>query len=148
MKLKHSVARWWVMAGVILLGACAQPPVNLSITVPVTPTVMAGTEWIAFSIDGVDEVLAPKPQLRWVQPERVTGTGGCNAFRGLAVSEDGSLRLGPLAPTGAACLSLPSSQEDLFFKALEQTRNAYLVQDQLVLMDQSGKVVARLLKTK
>jgi hypothetical protein len=86
MKLKHSVARWWVMAGVILLGACAQPPVNLSITVPVTPTVMAGTEWIAFSIDGVDEVLAPKPQLRWVQPERVTGTGGCNAFRGLAVS--------------------------------------------------------------
>jgi hypothetical protein len=42
---------------------------------------------------------------------------------------------------------MPGSQEDLFFKALELTRKARLERDQLALMDESGKVVARFLKT-
>jgi heat shock protein HslJ len=41
---------------------------------------------------------------------------------------------------------MPGSQEDLFFKALELTRKARLEGDQLVLLDDAGKVLARFLK--
>jgi heat shock protein HslJ len=120
--------------------------------VPSTPTAptaltLAGTEWAAFAIDGKREVLNPKPKLRWVSADKIAGTGGCNGFAGPSVATPDSLRLGPLASTGRACLSMPGSQEDMFFKALELTRKAKIERDQLVLMDESGKQLARLLKT-
>jgi heat shock protein HslJ len=142
-----------------LLGACAVAPsgktptaASPSVAAPSAPTIpaplaLAGTEWIAFAIDGKAEVLNPKPKLRWVSADKVAGTGGCNGFTGASVTTSpGSLVLGPLASTGRACLSMPGSQEDLFFKALELTRKARIERDQLVLMDESGKQLARLLK--
>lgn len=144
-----------------LLSACAVAPSNRAASpaspAPIAPApsapaapatlALAGTEWAAFAIDGKAEVVNPKPKLRWVSVDRVSGTGGCNGFVGPAVSGPGTLVLGPLASTGRACLSMPGSQEDLFFKALESTRKARIERDQLVLMDDSGKQVARLLKT-
>lgn len=146
---------------IVLLTACAVAPSNTSTAtpagmpanVPSSPAapatlVLAGTEWIAFAIDGKSEVLNPKPKLRWLSADKVAGTGGCNGFSGpSSVAGPGSLLLGPLASTGRACLSMPGSQEDMFFKALESTRKAKIERDQLVLMDESGKQLARLLKT-
>jgi heat shock protein HslJ len=130
-----------------LLSACAVPPhVAAPAAAVPTPVLLAGTEWVAFAIDGVPEVLAPKPRLRWVSVDQVSGTGGCNPFRGRAVVSPGSLVLGPLASMGRACLSMPGSQEDMFFKALELTRKGRLDRDQLVLTDDSGKILARFLK--
>jgi heat shock protein HslJ len=43
---------------------------------------------------------------------------------------------------------MPGSQEDRFFKALELTRKARLERDQLVLMDDNGKQLARFLKVR
>jgi heat shock protein HslJ len=130
------------------LSACALP---IRVDAPISPVVasatLSGTEWVAFAIDGVPEVTLPKPRLRWTSADQITGTGGCNGFRGSALVGTGTLRLGPLASTGRACLSMPGSQEDLFFKALELTRNARLDGDQLSLIDESGKVIARFLKT-
>ena len=109
---------------------------------------LAGTEWAAFAINGKAEVLNPKPKIRWLSADKVAGTGGCNGFSGPSVVGGmGSLILGPLASTGRACLSMPGSQEDLFFKALELTRKARIERDQLILMDDSGKQLARFLKT-
>lgn len=113
--------------------------------VGVTSTLLAGTTWTAFALDGVAEVLSPKPKLRWDLSQRVTGTGGCNAFTGASVFGSDSLRLGPLAATGKACVTLPGGQEDLFFKALELTRTARLEDEQLVLLDGNGKPLMRLL---
>jgi putative lipoprotein len=131
-----------------LLGACALPT---RVEAPIAPAnasaTLAGTEWVAFAIDGVAEVALPKPKLRWISANQVAGTGGCNPFRGPALVGTGTLRLGPLASTGRACLSMPGSQEDFFFKALELTRKARLDRDQLVLTDDAGKVLARFLKT-
>ena len=140
---------------VALLSACAVAPSN---TAPAAsraaqtpaapmPMVLAGTEWTAFAIDGKAEVVNPKPKLRWVSADKVSGTGGCNGFTGPSVAAPDSLRLGPLASTGRACLSMPGSQEDMFFKALELTRKAKIERDQLVLMDESGKQLARFAKT-
>lgn len=146
-----------------LLGACAVAPSGkapssspsspstpvAAAPAPVAPAALAlaGTEWSAFAIDGKAEVVNPKPKLRWVSADKVSGTGGCNGFVGPSVSgSSGSLVLGPLASTGRACLSMPGSQEDLFFKALELTRKARMERDQLVLMDDNGKQLARLVR--
>lgn len=110
-----------------------------------TSTLLAATAWTAFAIEGVPEVLNPKPKLRWDLSGRITGTGGCNAFGGSSAFGPDSLRLGPLAATGKACLTAPGGQEDQFFKALELTRKARLEGEQLVLQDGSGKTLARFL---
>lgn len=146
-----------------LLGGCAVSPPSSSpasagspsattaavAQTPAAPVALslAGTEWAAFAVDGKAEVTNPKPKLRWLSADKVAGTGGCNGFSGPSVAGPDSLRLGPLASTGRACLSMPGSQEDLFFKALELTRKAKIDRDQLVLMDESGKQLARFLKT-
>lgn len=125
------------------------PAATTAAQTPPAPVVLtlAGTEWAAFAVDGKAEVTNPKPKLRWLNADKISGSGGCNGFTGPSVSGPDSLRLGPLASTGRACLSMPGSQEDLFFKALELTRKAKLDRDQLVLMDESGKQLARLLRT-
>ena len=135
--------------------ACTVPPVKSepspsvavggSHGVVVTSSALAGTAWTAFAIDGVAEVLSPKPKLRWDLSQRVAGSGGCYGFGGGSVVGPGSLRLGPLAATGKACVTLPGAQEDRFFKALELTRKARLEGEQLVLLDANGKTLARFL---
>ena len=144
---------------IALLSACAVAPYSTSPALPSTPVAspsaptvptalaLVGTEWAAFAIGGKAEVANPKPKLRWLSADKIAGTGGCNGFTGPSVAGMDSLRLGPLASTGRACLSMPGSQEDLFFKALELTRKARIERDQLVLMDESGKQLARLLRT-
>lgn len=114
--------------------------------IPVTSTELLGGEWVAFAVDGVEEVVFPKPKLRWMGPEQVSGTGGCNAFAGKAVVGPQGLRIGPLKAMGKPCLTLPGGQEDRFFQALEHTRKARLERDQLVLVDATGKTLARFLK--
>jgi putative lipoprotein len=131
-----------------LIGGCAAPgPVGAPMAPSLSPATLTGTEWVAFSIDGVAEITLPKPRLRWVSADQIAGTGGCNPFRGPVAVGSGALRLGPLASTGRACLSMPGSQEDFFFKALELARKARMDRDQLVMMDDAGKVLARFLKT-
>ncbi len=154
MTSRHPVSVLCTLLMAALLGACATGPKGTASTPapassPAAPASLslAGTEWVAFALNGVPEVSAPKPKLRWVSADKVTGTGGCNGFTGPSVMGPNSLSLGPLASTGRACLSMPGSQEDLFFKALELTRKARLDRDQLVLMDESGKQLARFLKT-
>ena len=147
------------LVGIALLSACAvAPPSTRSTSQPTsvaapsaatgpTASALAGTEWTAFAIDGKAEVANPKPKLRWLSADKIAGTGGCNGFTGPSVVAQDSLRLGPLASTGRACLSMPGSQEDLFFKAVELTRKARIEREQLVLMDEAGKQLARLLRT-
>ena len=144
---KHKLLPLYGLLLAAILSGCAVPTrVDRPTVAALSATVLAGTEWVPFAIDGTPEVTTPKPRLRWVSADQVTGTGGCNPFRGSALLRAGTLRLGPLASTGRACLSMPGSQEDLFFKALELTRKARLEGDQLVLLDDAGKVLARFLK--
>lgn len=147
----HGYALYALLLGA-LLSACAVPT---PVTTPIRPGTaqtpalasLAGTTWLAFAIDRVPEVLNPKPKLRWTSADRVAGTGGCNGFNGRSVGGLGSLRIGPLDSTGRACLSMPGSQEDLFFRAIELTRKARMERDQLILLDESGRELARFLKT-
>lgn len=154
-----------ILALVGALNGCAylerRFPATFPPPAPVAPAqvnaTLSNTAWVAFAIDGVAEVLAPKPTLRWPDSEHISGTGGCNLFTARSRRNQDALRITALTPTGKPCLALPGSQEDLFFKALEQTRRFRIVQeqghqghqshqDQLVLEDESGLVLARFLR--
>ena len=147
----------------LLLSACAVPPkgpsstpsssgntstpaVSAAATPAAAPVSLAGTSWIAIAVNGVPEVVAPKPKLNWTSADRVAGTGGCNRFSGRATVGLDDLHIGPLDSMGRACLSMPGSQEDMFFKALESTQKARIERDQLVLLDGNGKQMARFVK--
>ena len=120
-----------------------QSPAVSAATQAVTEQNLQAAQWTALAIDGVAQVTAPKPTLRWTGPQQVVGSGGCNQFRGRALLGADGLRIGPIAGIGRACVTAPSGQEDLFFKAVENTRSARLENGQLVLLDASGKTLAR-----
>jgi heat shock protein HslJ len=144
MLMKHSNWISLVVAGA--LSACAIPPQPLAVG-HITADALVGVEWTAIAIEGVVPLVNPKPKLQWKSVDRIVGTGGCNAFVGKVQLADGSMRIGPLAATGKACITAPTGQEDLFFKALEETRQARLEDGQLILLDEVGKIRARLSKT-
>ncbi len=130
----------------VLLGAlvgCEAPPVQPQAG-PVSGAQLQGREWVASYIDGIATVTAPAPRLRWTAADQLSGSGGCNAFMGRAVVEQGALQLGPLAATGKMCLTAPQGQEDRFFKALEAARSVRLQDGQLLLEDATGRLLARL----
>lgn len=149
-----------------LLSACAAPTPGSRPVVPGPPVAsapavypalpsapapaqlsLAGTSWVAIAVDGVPEVVNPKPKLRWTAPDRIAGTGGCNGFAGRSTTAgQDDLHIGPMDSTGRACLSMPGSQEDKFFKALETTSKARIERDQLVLLDEHGKQLVRFVK--
>lgn len=145
-KIWNSMGASLVLAAV--LGACAIPEPLPMVVVPMTADRLVGIDWEAVTIDGVVPVISPQPQLRWSDPQRVSGTGGCNGFAGKAVVHAGALRFEALVATGKACVTAPAGQEDLFFKALEQTRSVRLEDGQLVLVNAAGKPLARLAKAK
>lgn len=147
MQVKRIVSAMCAGVMVLVLGACAVPD-KAPERAPLTGAVLAGTEWTVFAVDGLPEVVNPKPKLRWDLSERVAGTGGCNAFGAPSFVTKDSFRVGPLVPVGKMCLTLPGGQEDLFFKAMEQVRKGRWEQDQLVLTDTGGKPLLRLFQTK
>lgn len=131
---------------VLLVSACALPSPQQG-GLPASGAALVGQEWVATQIAGVSTVLAPVPRLRWASAEQITGSGGCNAFAGRAVVNQGALQVGNLAATGRLCVALPQGgQEDRFFAVLESARTVRLVDGQLVLEDAAGQILARFAK--
>jgi heat shock protein HslJ len=144
MLMKHSNWIGLVVAGA--LSACAIPQWPLMVG-RITADTLVGVEWTAVAIEGVVPLVNPKPKLQWTSMDQIAGSGGCNAFVGKVQVADDGVRIGPLAAAGKACITAPTGQEDLFFKALEETRKARLENGQLILLDEAGKIRARLTKT-
>ena len=131
---------------VLLLSACAVPSPQLT-GLPTSGVALVGNEWVAVQIAGVAALAEPVPRLRWSSAEQISGSGGCNAFAGRAVVNQGALQVGRLAATGRLCVVLPQGgQEDRFFKVLESAHTVRLVDGQLVLQDAAGQTLARFAK--
>jgi heat shock protein HslJ len=129
-----------------LLTACGVAPVQHSF-VPDTGASLAGGDWVAVAVQGVESVQEPAPRWRWSAAEQVSGSGGCNGFTGRARVKDGQIQVGPLAATGRLCAGLPpGGQEDLFFRALEKARTVRVERGELVLQGSTGEVLARFIQ--
>lgn len=101
-------------------------------------------DWVAYFVDGVAVLSAPRPTLRFDSVEQVRGNGGCNQFAGKVAVGAQSLAFKGLASTRMACMPAPSGPEDKFFRALESTRAWKISQGELVLLSDNGTELVRL----
>lgn len=125
-----------------LLGACSTvgKPAPLQV---VRADALVGQVWEALTIEGSVPLVAPKPHVKWVGVTQIAGSGGCNGFSVQAVLDHQDAHLGPLRPIGKPCMTAPSGQEDMFFRAVERTRQMGMEGEQLVFLDSRGNPVAR-----
>ena len=75
---------------------------------------------------------------------QVSGSAGCNRYTGPAKVEGSRLRLGPLAATRRMCPGDAMAVEARVLKALDDTRQARIEGQQLVLLDADAKETLRL----
>ena len=78
---------------------------------------------------------------------QVAGYAGCNRFFGEYVLDAASLTLGPLGATRRACPEPAGSMEIAFLDALQSVRRVELVDQRLVLSNDTGTEVLRLAAT-
>ncbi len=141
----------FVYALALVLAGCAAPvpePVQAPAASLASEAVSAdglrGGDWTVVAIDGVDAVASPAPVLRWAGAEYVGGSGGCNNFVGRFALSGDRMTLGPLASTRMLCVATPQGQEDKFFSAVEKTRKVRMAGKELLLADETDRVLLRL----
>lgn len=127
---------WTLGMASVLLAGCAVP----------TAQSLSEDAWVAVAIDGVAAVVPAPPTLRWTDTGRVSGSGGCNQFSGNYTLEFDRMAFSALAATRMLCVPAPQGQEDMFFKALELTRRVQLSDGGLLLLDEQGKTLVRMVK--
>ena len=78
------------------------------------------------------------------QKGQLTGHGGCNRFFGAYEIKSKSLEIGPLGATQMACPRPIMEQETEFLRALGEAYRFRRDGDELVLMNEAGDVLVRL----
>lgn len=107
---------------------------------------LGNTRWRPIRIGDRPVIVSDGRQEPWIELDprsmRVTGSGGCNRITGRYESGDGGLRFGPLISTKMACVSMET--ETAFLRALGETRSYRVRGRTLDLLDDRGRLLARL----
>ncbi|MAS12450.1 MAG: hypothetical protein CMH69_04020 [Nitratireductor sp.] len=103
-------------------------------------------EWLVEDIDGGGVMDRLRSTLTLSEDGAVSGSGGCNRFRGNVKVEGASILFTPLASTNMACPPAVMNQEQAFLNALGRARRFEIHQTfrKLVLLDEEGKAILRL----
>jgi putative lipoprotein len=99
--------------------------------------------WVAEEIAGA-AVAGGAATLEIGADGAVSGSGGCNRYRGRAEIAAGTIAFSPLAATRMACPGAAMEQEGRFLAALAAARRFRIEDGRLVLSGEDGAVVARL----
>jgi heat shock protein HslJ len=92
---------------------------------------------------------AQDPKARYVEftaDRHVQGSGGCNRFTGTFMESGETLKIGPLAATRMACPPEIMQLENAFFQMLAATKRAEIIERDLVLRDEDGAELGRLVR--
>jgi copper homeostasis protein (lipoprotein) len=107
---------------------------------------LANNRWLPIRIGDQAVVVSRGEREPWIEldsrSKRVTGSGGCNRISGPYQAGDGTLRFGPLITTKTACRSMDT--ETRFLRALNDTRRYRILGRLMVLLDDRGRLLARL----
>lgn len=118
-----------------LLTGCVTPPTPTDVRMEgFDVQSLYGSDWTVVAVNGIATITDPAPQLRWMKTGDLAGSGGCNSFVGKFTYELNTLKIGALAATRMLCVPTPQGQEDKFFKALEMTQSAKVLNGELRLM--------------
>lgn len=119
-----------LLCSVVLLTLCSVEAMS--------ETALAGTTWVMSSAG------KRPPSISFEADGKVAGSGGCNRFFGNYTQDGEALSFSPLGSTRMACPPGIMKMEQAFFGMLGAVRTARLEAPELVLIDASGKEVARL----
>ena len=85
-----------------------------------TSGMITGAAWNVIEIDG-SATAARRPTITFGAEDQVTGSGGCNTFRGAYRITGEGIDVGPVAATKMACAeAVVNQQETKFFGVLDQ----------------------------
>ena len=101
-------------------------------------TTLAGTTWVMASAG------KRPPSISFEADGKVAGSGGCNRFFGNYTQDGEALSFSPLGATRMACPPGIMKIEQEFFDMLGAVRTARVEASELVLIDASGRELARL----
>lgn len=101
-------------------------------------TKLAGTTWVMSSAG------KRPPSISFAADGKVAGSGGCNRFFGSYTQDGRALSFSPLGSTRMACPPGIMKLEQDFFAMLRAVRAAEIEASELVLIDASGRELARL----
>jgi putative lipoprotein len=107
---------------------------------------LANTYWKLTELNGGPVKVLPQQRephlILQSESQRLAGSGGCNRLLGSYTLEWPSLAFGKVASTMMACAD-DMEQETNFFRTLESVRAWKIRGDELELLDESGRVIAR-----
>lgn len=81
---------------------------------------LTGTEWGIEYIGGRGIIDKSRVTLRFMEKNRLSGSGGCNSYTGQWELLGDGIKVGPLASTRKACAPALMDQESGFFRELEK----------------------------
>ena len=139
--------RWsfpFLMAALLLQSCTSTPTTEAPETSEVDeqpPAIgVTDTSWLARKIYGQD-AKAARSTLTFDDETQVSGSTGCNNFRGEVELKGSTVKFGILAATRRMCSPAISGQETVFLEALEEARYWARIGSTLKLLDENNNSV-------
>ena len=101
-------------------------------------------DWTLAEIGGAPAAAGVGTTLTLGDAAEATGSGGCNSFHGSYSLDGETFRFGAIAATRRACPGPQMEQEARFLAALDATRGFRVESDRLLLLGETGDVLATL----
>ncbi|WP_162197818.1 MULTISPECIES: META domain-containing protein [unclassified Halomonas] len=143
----EAAQRWQVAQGGDLVSQASRTPDGASARLARLPEPLREPleerYWKLVQVDGEVAVDGSAHIVLHTQEGRLAGSGGCNRLMGSYQREGDALSLAPLATTRKACQGPVMAQERALVEALGATRAFRLLADELELLDENDKVLAR-----
>jgi heat shock protein HslJ len=122
-------------------------PVTSPTSTPSGALPLAGTVWVADEIDGQRVVDGVASTIMFDGRAQAVGSTGCNRYVAPLHVAGSTLRLGDIAMTRRSCPPAVMDQERRFVVALGAIRTYHQEGDTLWLLDETGHVLVRLVRT-
>lgn len=104
---------------------------------------LAGSMWRLISLDGLGKTDAAATTLHFEDKTRLSGSDGCNSYRGSYSASDTSLKIADnMMATMMACPQAIERQASAFKNALKNSASFAMDDQQLRLLDANGQLVA------
>ncbi|MCT8161570.1 YbaY family lipoprotein [Pseudoruegeria sp. SHC-113] len=107
---------------------------------------LAGSEWVVTDFGGPILVTEKKPEIAFGEDGRISGFTGCNRLMGSFETDGGSISFGQGGMTMMACPEPYGEMEQKFNEQLALAQSYTLTGDTLVLGDENGRAVMRLVR--
>jgi len=102
-----------------------------------------GSTWVADRIRETPLIDGATATVRFDSTEAISGSSGCNEFKGTVAGDADAIRIAAVATTRRACPPAVMRQERRYLDALGATRQLWPARHQLEFVDESGRLLAR-----